>query len=375
MNGRRPTEECPASVKAELVMRLLGGCSLTALVQETGRPRKQLVAWRQRFVEGGEASFDSERKLGDLEASKAAQRALTARLEELEAKSTLLARQLALVSPPTGRAHSPHPYCTDDYASACAGAGLEVLAVPAWGAHVLVREGRGGTRHATGVRPLQALDPGIDLSEGLEALRRGEIASMALATDPMWSPPLATLQAAFTNCRTLRRHYLVDREATVHRSKRHRNRINQACRAGKTQEVSLAEHLGRWMELYDTNATTRRIPQPFTRAYFAHLAQVSGLRTIAMIAGGEIVNMTLWLEHHDTLYYHDGASSETGKTLSAAYAGFAHAIEGLVGCRYVLLGGAAGASNHHNDGLTMFKRGFSNATVASYLCNAGLAGT
>lgn len=372
MRPERAGSQSPTSEKVELVLRLLGGETLAELAQETGRPRKQLSVWRRRFLAGGEQSLDGGAESHQLEALRGAEAELSAKLAALEVENRMLARRVALLGDNGSRQADGHLFCSEPYSRALAEPGVRPLYVEGWDSHVLVREGRGGARQAVGVRPLAALDPNCDLQAGLDALRGAGIASISLSTDPMWSPGLPVLERAFDSCRAFREHYLVDRRAEVKIRKRHRNRINQALRVGELREVSLAEHLGRWLELYRSNVDKRQIPQPFSPGYFEQLARIAGLRTIAVLVGGEIVNMTLWFRHEDTLYFHDGASSATGFETSAAYAAFAHAIEQVADCPYVLLGGSAGFRDERLDGLAVFKRGFSNATAVSYLCSASL---
>lgn len=362
---------CSTDVKRDLVLRLLGGEAVADLARETGRPERQLSAWQDRFLAGGEAYLEGRRDDRELEALRASASQWEVELGELKNENRRLARQVAILGrSPSGRVE-PHPYCTASYLRACEEAAVQQLRVPEWGSYVLVREGQAGVRQATGIRPLGPLDPGCEVGAGLDRLRDAGIASVALVTDPMWSPDPDALREAFDACRPFRENYLVDREAEVHVGKRHRNRINRARRAGRVGEVALAEHLDRWLALYGENVENRQIRQPFGRAYFERLAEMSSLRTIAVLVGEEIVTMTLWLEHEDTLYFHESASSVTGNRVSAGYAAFTHAIESA-GARYVLLGGSAALRDDPLDGVAMFKRGFANGSATSYLCSATL---
>jgi transposase-like protein len=372
MRAERPGSQCPTSVKVELVLRLLGGETLAELAGETGRPKKQLSVWRRRFLEGGEAYLDGRTDHHEVEALRGAEDELSAKVAELGAENRMLARRIALLSGNHSPQTVPHLFCSEPYSRALEEPGVQPLYVEGWETYVLVRQGRGGARQAIGVRPIAALNPNCDVRAGLDALQGAGIVSISLSTDPMWSPEASVLREAFDSCRAFREHYLVDREAEVKIRKRHRNRINQALRVGEVREISLAEHLERWLELYQLNVDSRQIAQPFSPAYFERLASIAGLRALAVFIADEIVNMTLWFRHEDTFYFHDGASSETGFENSAAYAAFAHVIEEAADCRYVLLGGSSGFRDERLDGLAVFKRGFSNGSAVSYLCSARL---
>lgn len=369
MRPQRFGDRNETSEKIELVLRLLSGVALGELARETSRPKKQLAAWRHRFLEGGEAALEGSREQPELEALRGEHEKLRERAEALAFENRMLARRVAILSGPSGST-APHPYCSEAYARASEEPGVEPLHVPAWDTFVLVREGRAGVRQATGLRPFGSLDPRCDLRAGLDQLHEAGVASFSAITDPMWCPEAPALRAAFDLCRPFTEYHLVDREAEVHIRKRHRNRINQALRAGEVRDVALGDHLDRWFELYQGNVDERQIAQPFTRAYFERMATFGALRTVAVVADGEIATMSMWLPHHDTMYFHDGASSAVGKAISAAHAAFAHIIETAGDCRYVLLGGAADFRDKRSDGLAEFKRGFANVSLPSYLCTS-----
>lgn len=368
MSPHRPRHGAAADVKVALALRALGGESLGSLAREAGRPRKQLSAWRQRFIAGGEAALGDGRGSVEIEALRRSELELGEKVDRLERENRMLARRLELATAePIDR---PHPYCSAEYASAFAGPGVRPLWVEAWQSHVLVRE-REGSSPAGAARPLGSLNPRCDVSAGLAELREKGVSTISLVTDPMWSPERSVLAEAFDVCRPFKEHYLVDRDGGIRLRKRHRNRINQARRVGKVREISLSEHLATWLELYRGNVAKLHIAEPFPDSYFEAIAGMPSLRVLAVEAGGKLVAITLWVAHHDTLYFHDGASGEVGREVAAAYAAFAYAIE-TTDRRYVLLGGSAGLRDEPSDGLSMFKRGFANAVVPGYLCSARL---
>lgn len=369
-----PTDDrWSASQKVELVLRSLRGEVLADLARETGLPRKQLSVWRRRFLEGGEAALDGRFRPADLEAAAAARQALADRVAALEDENRALSRDVARLGRTRSSGATPHPYCTEAYARALEEPGAHPRYVEEWGTHVLVRETAGGVRRAAGTAPLAPLAPGCDLRAGLDALRAEGIASVSLVTDPMTAPELAELEAAFDVCRPLKENYLIDREiGEPHLRKRHRNIVNGARRAVETRDVDLADHLDRWLDMYEKNVEVRQIAQPFDPMYFKRLVDVEGLETIAAFAGEEIVSMSMWFRHDDVLYFHDGASTEEGFAVAASYATFAHAIEGLGDCRFAFLAGAGTMKDDPLDGLAVFKRGFSNSSTVNHLCNAVL---
>jgi len=357
--------------KSDLVLRLLGGESISALSRETGRPRKQLSVWRRRFLEGGEAYLAARQKPGEIEALRAARGDLSRKVEDLEARNQMLSRRVALLD---GSRDFSHPYCSAVYAQALEEPDAHAFEVPAWGTHVLVREGPGGKRLAVGARPFASLGPGCDLQAGLEHLRDSGVTSVSLVTDPLWGPEQPELKEAFDICRRFKEIYLVDKAAAGTRiSKRHRNRIKHARSRAEVRKIELRDHLDRWLELYRRNVANRKIPQPFTDAYFEQLAEFPDLQTIAVEVDGQIATISMWIPYEDTLYFHDAASSAEGHAAAASYVAFAHVVENFDECRYIFLGGAADFFDDPLDGLARFKRGFANHSHVSYLCSAILA--
>lgn len=373
MTVERPGNQAETSVKLDLVLRLLAGETLTSLSRETGWHRKQLSVWRSRFLEGGQAYLEGRVDNERIATLRGAQEGLSARVAELEADNRMLARRLEVLSRSRSGLAAAHPNCSESYASACEEPGVHRLYVPEWRTHVLVREGRGGARQATGVRPYASLDPGCDVRAGLESLRQAGVVSVSLITDPMWCPDLPVLQQGFTVCRAFKESHFVDRAAgPLSYRKGHRNQINRIRPASEVREVALADHLDRWWELYERNMAERGIAQPFRLSYFERLARMPELRTVAAAMDGEIAAVTLWIRYEDILYFYDAASSDTGMVASASYAAFAHVIETATDCRYVFLGGSSGFRDDPDDGLAVFKRGFANASAMSYLCSATL---
>lgn len=359
----RPTDE-----KVNLVLRLLGGESISALSRETKRPRKQLSVWRRRFLEGGETYLGTRHKPGELEALRSVRDELSQRVESLEGENQMLSRRLSVLD---GNRSFSHPYCSAAYAQALEEDGAHAFEVPGWGTHVLVREGPGGKRLAVGVRPFASLHPACDLQAGLDQLREAGITSVSLVTDPLWGPEHGELKQAFDISRHFKEIYLVDKESERTRiGKRHRNRIKHARSKAEVREIELRDHLERWLELYRRNVANRKIPQPFTDEYFEQLAEFPELQTFAVLVDGEIATIAMWIPYEDTLYFHDAASSAEGHAAGASYVAFAHIVENVDECRYVFLGGAADFFDDPLDGLARFKRGFANGSNVSYLCSS-----
>lgn len=267
-----------------------------------------------------------------------------------------------------------HPYASAAYARIFEGI-AETLWVEAWGAYVLVRDipGAGGARDALGIYPLAPFKADADLAAGLAALKAEGLVSVGLVPDPLASPPVAALEAAFDLCIPFKTHFLVDYGRTVAFTKHHRGKVKRAHEKVTTAAVPLGDHLDAWCALYDNLIDRHEIGglSAFSRAAFARLAEVEGLTAVAAAADGEIVSMHLWVADPATGVGYSllAATSGEGYRRSAAYAVNDTSLKLLAGLRCVNLGGGAGIQAEE-DGLTYFKRGFSNDEVTACFCAA-----
>jgi hypothetical protein len=265
-----------------------------------------------------------------------------------------------------------HPYASARYAQVFEHVARS-LWVPAWGAHVLTREIPGGGRDALGVYPLAPFAPGADLKAGLAWLKAQGLVSIGLVPDPATAPSMAELQDAFGLCVPFKTHLLVDYSREVQFSRHHRGKVRRALEKVSVEAVSLADHLDAWCGLYDNLIERHEIDglSAFSREAFARLAQVEGLTAVAAFAGDAIVSMHLWVADaaSGVGYSLLAATSPEGYRRSAAYAVNDVSIRLLSHLKCVNLGGGAGIQAEE-DGLTYFKRGFSNTEVQAHFCGA-----
>ncbi|MDB5499947.1 MAG: hypothetical protein JWP28_3978 [Phenylobacterium sp.] len=277
---------------------------------------------------------------------------------------------------------SIHPYAAGDYARALAdgtGAALEVMD---WGSFVLTREisprdtrGLPGLRDAMGVYPMTPIREQADLKDGLGRLADQGLVSVVLVPDPLASPEVNRLTAAFGLCRPFKIHYLVDRAAGDYApSKHHRAEIRRAQRRCRVELVRLTDHLPAWTQLYDGLVERHTITgvTAFREAYFTALSREPRMTALAAYVGNEISAMTIWFEHAGVAYNHLGASNALGYANGANYALYDAAIAHFSQAAILNLGGGAGSRDDPSDGLAVFKRGFANAEVHAMLCGAVL---
>jgi hypothetical protein len=131
------------------------------------------------------------------------------------------------------------------------------------------------------------------------------------------------------------------------------------------------DYLDDWVELYSRTLARRSITAmaAFSQEAFAQQLRLPNLIAVRAAQSDATVSMALWLVHGENAYYHLGASSDRGYSVSASYAVFAASLQELEerGVRFVNLGGAAGNAGPEN-GLHRFKSGWANGSMPAYLC-------
>ena len=263
-----------------------------------------------------------------------------------------------------------HPYRDAAYAEALAEFG-EPMDVAPWGNFILRRPIRDGTlMDAVGLYPLLTLMPNADVPAGRRVLETAGLVSFVGVADPFESPPPEVLAREFEVCYPFKQHAIIDRRiGRPDFSKHHHYHIRRALRHSLVERLPLRDHLDRWVELYDELVEHRNISgiQRFSRRYFERLAEMPCLGCFAARQNGVIVAMTLWLRGDRIAYYHLGASSAIGYSVSASYALIAAGIEEYGDCDILNLGGVAGLADD-NGGLARFKRGFANSSASAHLC-------
>ena len=95
-----------------------------------------------------------------------------------------------------------------------------------------------------------------------------------------------------------------------------------------------------------------------------------GLAALRARAGNEVVGGHLWFVQGDVAYSHLASSNDRGYRFGASYALYWEAIQYFRGrVRWLNIGSGAGIKEGVDDGLTQFKRGWSNATRPVFFCS------
>jgi hypothetical protein len=129
--------------------------------------------------------------------------------------------------------------------------------------------------------------------------------------------------------------------------------------------------LDEWSMLYNSVVTRHQLSgiKAFSRAAFAKQLNVPGIVMLWARHKGETVGAHLWYVQGDVAFSHLAASNAAGYDLMAAYALSWAALEYFSNrVRWIDWGAGAGLDTKGADGLSRFKRGWSNDTRAVYLC-------
>ena len=261
-----------------------------------------------------------------------------------------------------------HPYASERYVTALAREGERAMTVASWRTAVLVRPVAEGGVDGAGAYPMAALNRGSDVEAGVDELAKAGLVSFVMVADPLLGPPADKLAAAFDLARPFKTHYLVE-PPHYEPSKHHRAEIRRSLRRCHVERAPFAEVIGSWTRLYPLLMARHEIGgvAAFSDAYWRCLADMSGVETFVARVEGEIVSMSLWLDHDGVAYNHLGASSATGYAAGAGYALYDAAIQHYRDRTGLNLGGGAGLSDDPSDGLARFKRGFSTGAAVAHL--------
>jgi hypothetical protein len=262
-------------------------------------------------------------------------------------------------------------YLHEAYASSLAEFG-EPRLLPRSGAWILLREIPNSTlRDAMAGDRLLFCSDWTGLADDTAEL--SGLVSFTAVTDPLADVTPEYLRRCFPDLvRPYKDHYVVDLCKPAP-SPHHLAEIRKARRrVAAVVETEPGLHVDDWNRLYAVLCARHSVSgiRAFSRSAFQQQMTIPGCVAIRAILGSECVSMTLWFVMGKSVYYHLGASDERGYAAGASYALIQTAIETFAGqgLRWLNLGSAAGASSDRVDGLTRFKRGWTDHKRTSYLC-------
>jgi Acetyltransferase (GNAT) domain len=230
-------------------------------------------------------------------------------------------------------------------------------------------------RDAMGCYPLFACQRWMDLKSDLDDMG-DELVSMAVVTDPFGDYSKRDLEESFRDVvLPFKTHFVVDLTSQPDTFV-HPHHLRNARKSLRVLTVSRcddpAAHPEDWRSLYQNLIQRHNIRgiASFSDRSFAYLPRVPGTVMLRAMYGVQPVGMMWWLVDRNVGYYHLGAYSDLGYEFRASFALLWTSIEMFKaqGLQWLDLGGTIGTEDDTRDGLTRFKRGWSNATRMAYLC-------
>jgi hypothetical protein len=267
-------------------------------------------------------------------------------------------------------------YLHPDYADSLAEFGhpRELSACGGW---VLVRPIPDfDARDAMGCYPLFVCQDFMKIHDDLEKLKN-DLVSLVLVTDPFADIEPQYLMEHFDLAKPFKRHLITTLHNNLELSinKHHRYYARKSLRDLDVEIVAQPEEmLDAWCELYQNLIARHNITgiQAFSRACFERQLRLPGL---VMIAGrvkstNEVVGIHLVINQGEFSYSHLAAFSENGYKISAAYGIYWETLNYLkaTNCQYFDLGAMPGLQDDSGDGLSRFKKGWSDNSRLVYLC-------
>lgn len=230
-------------------------------------------------------------------------------------------------------------------------------------------------KDARAMYPLFSCNKWTHLPQDLDALQDSGLVSLVMVTDPFGDYDENLLHHCFPDLvRPFKRHYLVDmaRPFQVQVSKHHRYYTRKSLEKIRVENcTNPVDLLDEWMALYEVLISRHKITgiQTFSRQSFEQQLALPSVTAFCSFLDDRIIGMHLWIRGNDIVYSHLTAFHEDAYQLNASYALYSYAIDYFAGrVRWLDLGSGAGFEDNANDGLSKFKRGWSNAERTVYLC-------
>lgn len=253
------------------------------------------------------------------------------------------------------------------------------MELPRCGGWVLKRKiAASNSFDAMGCYPLFCCKDWAQLSLDLEDLNKNATAnlvSLSLVADPFGVYDETYLRHCFKDVVIpFKEHFIVDLQrplngiVSAHHRYYARKALNNLIPEECSQPIQFADE---WASLYANLIDRHSLDgiKAFSRNAFTVQLAIPGTVVLRVIHQGITVGAHIWYVQGDVAYSHLAALSETGYTLMASYALYLYALKYFADkVRWLDLGAGAGSSNDGGDGLSQFKRGWSNGTRTAYFC-------
>ncbi len=201
----------------------------------------------------------------------------------------------------------------------------------------------------------------------------GDLVSLSLVTDPFGDFEASDLAHLFHKFIPFKQHYVTDLSVPVRKTVRKSARQN----ATKALKELTVEHcyqpvnyLSEWITLYNHLIHRHHITglRAFSPKSFQTLLSMPGVEMFIARKDALVVGADLWIVDANIAYAHLSAISPVGYEMRASYALCWLAMQHYADSLNWLVHGAGAGVSDKEDGLTVYKKGWSNATRPVYFC-------
>lgn len=204
---------------------------------------------------------------------------------------------------------------------------------------------------------------------------KGNLVSLALVSDPFGKYDEKLLKNTFGDVvYPYKQHYIVNMKKPFETivSKHHRYYANKAL---KILDVEICDNpsnfVDDWINLYSMLVLRHNITgiRKFSRAAFIKQLKVPGIVMLRALYQKICVGINLWYTNENRCYSHLAAYDDIGYKIGASYALYWKSLEYFhKRVEWLDLGAGAGLRNQSSDGLSQFKKGWSNESKSVYFC-------
>ena len=250
----------------------------------------------------------------------------------------------------------------------------ELIHLPRCGGYLLKRQIPGTSEFdAMGNYPLFFCEDWSQLAVDLAQLPE-EIVSVSIVADPFGDYSVKQLEECFDVVNPFKVHYIVNLDQGIEKigTRHHRKQARSALEDIQVEvckdPIGFIDH---WNELYQTLARRHNIHgvRAFSKKAFQQQLSMSEIVVHEAFYQGEIVGAQLFFIQGDVVHCHLGAVNDKGYQVGAFYALDYYSFEYFSGkARKLDLGGGAGLSGGHRDGLSLYKKGWSSETRPVSFC-------
>ena len=199
--------------------------------------------------------------------------------------------------------------------------------------------------------------------------------TVSLVTDPFSAVSVEFLEQYFDIMRPFKTHYITHFNQPLQKIVRRSSR-QDAYKALEMMDVEIChqpiKYLNEWVSLYENIIKKHNVDaiNKFSVRSFKFQLEIPGMVMFLGRQGPEIVGAVLYLMHDSVCYGHLAAFTSAGYRIKAFNGILWRALEYMEkrGIQYLNHGGAAGTNEDPNDGLAVFKKGWSNEVRQVYFC-------